>query len=72
MDEIQQEIVDRVFINSKKNILLYNDAKIVVWESIVPKYSYNFSWQGRPIIQYPKNMVAMQELIWSIKPDLII
>ena len=30
MDEIQQEIVDRVFINSKKNILLYNDAKIVV------------------------------------------
>lgn len=36
------------------------------------KYSYNFSWQGRPIIQYPQDMVAMQELIWSIKPDLII
>lgn len=35
-------------------------------------YSYNFSWQGRPIIQYPQDMVAMQELIWSIKPDLII
>ncbi|MEI6268144.1 MAG: cephalosporin hydroxylase family protein [Methylococcaceae bacterium] len=36
------------------------------------KYTYNFSWQGRPIIQYPQDMVAMQELIWSIKPDLII
>jgi cephalosporin hydroxylase len=40
--------------------------------SITPKYSYNFSWQGRPIIQYPQDMAAMQELIWSIKPDLII
>jgi len=36
------------------------------------KYPYNFSWLGRPIIQYPQDMVAMQELIWSIKPDLII
>src|SRR5665647_2097491 len=36
------------------------------------KYSYHFEWQGRPIIQYPQDMVAMQELIWSVKPDLII
>lgn len=35
-------------------------------------YTYNYSWLGRPIIQYPQDMVAMQELIWSIKPDLII
>jgi len=35
-------------------------------------YTYNFTWQGRPIIQYPQDMIAMQELIWSIKPDLII
>lgn len=40
--------------------------------STQPKYSYNFSWMGRPIIQYPQDMIAMQELIWSIKPDLII
>jgi cephalosporin hydroxylase len=36
------------------------------------QYSYNFSWMGRPIIQYPQDMVAMQEIIWEIKPDLII
>src|SRR5215203_93716 len=36
------------------------------------QYSYNFSWMGRPIIQYPQDMIAMQELIWNIKPDLII
>lgn len=35
-------------------------------------YSYNFSWLSRPIIQYPQDMVAMQELIWQINPDLII
>jgi len=35
-------------------------------------YTYNFSFLGRPIIQYPQDMMAMQELIWSVKPDLII
>lgn len=35
-------------------------------------YTYNFSWLGRPIIQYPQDILAMQELIWSIQPDLII
>ncbi len=36
------------------------------------KYSYNFSWMGRPIIQYPQDIIAMQEIIWEVKPDLII
>lgn len=35
-------------------------------------YIYNFSWLGRPIIQLPQDVFAMQELIWSIQPDLII
>lgn len=40
--------------------------------SMAAKYVYNFTWMDRPIIQYPQDVVAMQELIWSIKPDLII
>ena len=36
------------------------------------QYSYNFSWMGRPIIQYPQDMIAMQEIIWTLQPDLII
>lgn len=36
------------------------------------KYSYHFEWMGRPIIQYPQDVFAMQELIWSVQPDLII
>lgn len=44
------------------------------WINIVNnyKYSYHFEHMGRPIIQYPQDMVAIQELIWNIKPDLII
>jgi len=41
--------------------------------TIVPhKYTYNFRWMGRPIIQLPQDMIAMQEIIWSVQPDLII
>lgn len=36
------------------------------------KYSYNFCWLERPIIQYPQDIMAMQEIIWDVKPDLII
>lgn len=36
------------------------------------RYSYNFSWLGRPIIQYPQDIVAIQELIWNVQPELII
>ncbi|GHS90447.1 hypothetical protein AGMMS49957_16480 [Synergistales bacterium] len=36
------------------------------------KYGYHFSWMGRPIIQLPTDMVMMQELIWRIKPDVIV
>jgi cephalosporin hydroxylase len=41
-------------------------------ESMAKKYVYNFDWLGRPIIQYPQDMVAIQELVWRVRPDLII
>lgn len=40
--------------------------------SMQRQYVYNFDWMGRPIIQYPQDMVAMQELVWRVRPDLII
>ncbi len=36
------------------------------------KYSYHFKWLGRPIIQYPQDIVTLQELIWQIRPQLIV
>lgn len=35
-------------------------------------YSYNFDWLGLPIIQYPQDIVAMQELIWTLRPDVVV
>lgn len=41
-------------------------------ESMARKYVYNFDWLGRPIIQYPQDMVGIQQLVWQLRPDLII
>ena len=71
MNQFKQEIIDRIK-KSENNKALLDSAKQFFLESAFSKYSYNFSALGRPIIQYPQDMVAMQELIWNIKPDLII
>jgi len=36
------------------------------------KYSYQFSWLGRPIIQLPEDMIRVQELVYQVKPDVIV
>jgi len=36
------------------------------------KYTYNYTWLGRPIIKFPSDIMAMQEIIWRVQPDLII
>lgn len=47
-------------------------SNIWVRESIRHGYAQNFSWLGRPVIQVPQDIYAVQELVWKIKPDLII
>ena len=59
-------------ISNYRNSELQKTASQFVVASTLPKYSYNFSWLSRPMIQYPQDIVAMQELIWEVKPDLII
>jgi cephalosporin hydroxylase len=71
MSEFNKEVADRIEAYATNDALRHAGASFML-ASTEPKYSYNFSWLGRPIIQYPQDMVAMQELIWSIKPDLII
>ncbi len=43
-----------------------------VIDSAPYKYSYNFTWLGRPIIQFPQDIVAMQELVWRTRPEVIV
>jgi len=47
-------------------------SRIWIRETARYKYSYNFSWLGCPIMQFPQDIIAMQEIIWRVKPDLII
>jgi len=50
----------------------YKHSSNFFLETVKNKYSYNFCWLGLPIIQYPQDVVKIQELIWKVKPDLII
>ncbi|RED96626.1 cephalosporin hydroxylase family protein [Marinoscillum furvescens] len=74
MDQIEnfkKEVKNRI-ASYQDNQRLKATAKDFMLESIKEKYSYNFSWLGRPIIQYPQDIMALQEIIWTTKPDLII
>lgn len=71
MTEFKQEIAGRIS-DMMENKPLNDMAMAFLQATTQPQYSYNFLWQDRPIIQYPQDIVAMQELIWSVKPDLII
>jgi cephalosporin hydroxylase len=48
---------------------LANLWTVVGWRK---KYSYRFTWLGRPIIQLPEDIIRIQELIWRVKPDVLI
>jgi len=65
----EQEVSEGIKIQGADKEL---KAKTLDYLKSLGKYSYNFSWMGRPIIQLPQDIVAMQEIIWEVKPDLII
>ncbi len=75
MDEAEREFkaeVSRNVHNLGRDSSLQGFSNIWVRETARYKYTYNFSWMGRPIIQLPQDMMAMQEIIWQVKPQLII
>lgn len=74
MNEIERfkdEVKDNIKSLSLNKALQEQTQKWMI-ESNKNNYVYNFTWMGRPIIQFPQDMLAMQEIIWDVKPDLII
>src|SRR5580698_5657026 len=71
MSDFEREMAERIAA-IRGNQALRTPAAQFLTASIAPRYSYNFQWLGRPVIQYPQDLVAMQELIWSVRPDLVI
>ena len=71
--------LDKFASDKQKNIEKLSNDKVLkqngydfVRDTAKYKYTYNYTWMGIPIIQLPQDMIAMQEIIWDVKPDLII
>lgn len=70
-NDFRQKCLNEVNIQGNNDTLKSLTRK---WmdESIKTNYSYHFEWLGRPIIQYPQDIVGMQQILWSVQPELII
>ena len=74
MDDTKQ------FLDERKNRIasypekkkLFESGQTFLLESLAENYSYNFNWLGMPIIQYPQDIVAIQEILWETRPDTIV
>lgn len=71
IEQFKRECIQEVS-KQGSNLDLQNATRMWMNLANTTKYSYHFEWLGRPVIQYPQDVLAMQELIWQVKPDLII
>ncbi len=71
IEKFEQERQERILSNAKDKNFKGLSGQWTI-RSMELKYAYNFSWMGRPIIQHPQDMIAMQELFWKVQPDLLI
>jgi cephalosporin hydroxylase len=72
-------MTDSAFTNNEEPLkrmaadsALRREARELFTKASRYRYSYNFTWLGRPIIQFPEDIVALQEIVWRVKPDLIV
>jgi len=71
LKQFQIEAIERT--KSYQNNKALQDARQKFFEELnKAKYAYNFFWLGVPILQIPQDLHALQEIIWKVKPDLII
>ncbi len=71
MTDFAAEVANRI-AGYASNDKLRDTAAAFLDISIQSKYSYNYKWLGRPVIQYPQDIVAFQEVVWAVRPSLII
>ena len=71
MTNFKNEVTSRL-ASASQNKRLIKSASEFMKHTINSQYSYNFFWLGRPIIQYPQDMIAIQEIVWEKRPDVIV
>lgn len=72
ISEFEKQVAENIKRLGENNELAKDSLSWMLKAGGYGAYTYNFQWLGRPIIQYPQDIVQLQELIWQIKPDLII
>jgi cephalosporin hydroxylase len=71
MTEFEVESAERIEAIGRDDKLALASAAFMR-ASFLRQYSYNFFWTGRPVIQYPQDLVALQEIIWRTRPDVVV
>jgi cephalosporin hydroxylase len=69
--QFQQEVREQID-SMQRDPELASLTRSWLQKSVQHRYSYHFTWMDRPIIQYPQDIVAMQEILWRVRPDLVI
>lgn len=72
LDEFEKQVAGNISRLRTAEQLRKQSVDWMVAASEQGSYSYNFRWMGRPIIQFPPDIMAMQELVWQIRPDIIV
>ncbi len=70
-EQFQREVAEQIEL-MKRDAELASLTSSWLRKSVERRYSYHFTWMGRPVIQYPQDIVAMQEILWQVRPDLVI
>lgn len=71
VEEFQREVADNV-ARLQADADLQAFSRMWVRAIAAYKYAYNFTWLGRPVIQFPQDMMALQEIVWRTRPDAIV
>ena len=71
IDNFSEERAENISAMNKDDLLVKSGLEFLC-ESANYNYCLNFDWLSRPIIQYPQDIIAFQEIVWKVKPDLII
>ena len=70
-EKFEREVAEQIDA-MKRDSALASLTRSWLQKSVEHRYSYHFTWMGRPIIQYPQDMIAMQEILWRVRPDLLV
>ena len=64
--------VNTNILNLKSDGTLKDLSRAWLNQAALSNYTYNFRWMNRPIIQIPQDIIAIHEIIWQVKPTLVI